>query len=137
MLLKFFLVIIFTITFLINANGQNKNCPDSVVYHISNFGNGIEQITLPLKFKITSDSIMLRNDAPDDIPSLMDVSFKILSKGCQWNNDFSEGMSLYQVVLNDPKNPKKAIINIRINNKKGKIQLLYENSEPRIFNIKE
>lgn len=46
-------------------------------------------------------------------------------------------MSLYEVISNDPSGSKKAIINIKLNNKKGRIQLLYENSEPRIFTIKE
>jgi hypothetical protein len=123
--------------FILIKGFSQSNCPDSAIFHTSDLGNGIEQIKIPLKFKIYRDSILIRDDAPDEKPSLMDVSFKILEKVCQWNKDFSEGMSLYRVLSNDPETSRKAVINIRLKGKKGKIQLLYENDEPRIFNIKE
>lgn len=131
------LKIISFIIFILTCNQAfSQNCPDTIVYRTADLGNGIEQLGIPLKFKIYPDSIVVRNDAPDEKPSLMDVSFRILEKVCKWNKDFSEGMSLYRVVLNDTAAPRKAIINIRLSDKQGKIQLLYENSEPRIFNIR-
>ncbi len=134
-LLRYLLFFVLILSYS-QTQAQTKMCMDSAIYHTSDLGNGIEQLVIPLKFKVYPDSIFIRADTPDERASFMDVSFKILKKSCQWNNDFSEGISLYEVISNDPKGSKKAIINIRLNNKKGRIQLLYENAEPRIFTIK-
>ena len=122
--------------FIINKGVCQSNCPDSSIFHTSDLGNGIEQLAIPLKFKVYRDKILIRNDAPEEKPSLMDVSFKILEKSCKWDKDFSEGISLYKVILDDSESPRKAVISISIRDKKGKIQLLYENSDPRIFTIR-
>ena len=135
--LKYFKLILLINLILLHFNsvGQKK-CQDTVIYYTSDMGNGIEQLNFPLKFEIKQGSILIMSpESNTQVPAF--ASFKIIKKECQWDTTFSNGISLYEIISNDPSAPRKGIINIRIHDKKGRVQLLYENSEPRIFTIKE
>jgi hypothetical protein len=62
------------------------------------------------------------------------LAFKILKKECSWNTDFSEGRSIYSLMLGEKGVPPKYPVLYFIKNKEQEhIELLYENAERRVF----
>lgn len=129
--LVFFLMLVLLGGF---AYSQTSSCKDSIIYHTSDFGDGSSSLLVPLRFMFFKDSIHVRSGDPKVMSSIFDLSFKIVEKSCQWDQAFSNGSSLYRVVLNDSTN-RKAVVNIKIRDKKGSIKLLYDDNEPRIFTV--
>jgi hypothetical protein len=131
--LRFSITILIVILF-INAKTQNI-CPDSLVYETYNFGDGETQFFYLLKFTISGDSVYIRdnmkNAKKDD-----NIVFGILSKKCNWNHNYSEGESIFQLFLERDGNIKKPTLIITMKDDKGIIRMLYENDEPRIFYVR-
>jgi hypothetical protein len=126
------------ILFLISLNiayGQSK-CPDVNVYKTEKVSDTLDMasgLRMPLNFIIKEDSIIVSADASGKYELM---ALKILSRECFWNADFSEGKSVYNLLLGSDKGLPPQYPKMIIQRKKdemGFVELLYENSEPRVF----
>jgi hypothetical protein len=110
------------------------NCQNEVVYKTSSIGNGKESLPFSLMFFIKSDTLRIANNelsakTSDNVPYL------IREKTCNWNTSFTEGKAFYKLSISDNNEVKYPTLTIEIKQKKGKIVLQYENSEPRVFEM--
>ncbi|RYZ20417.1 MAG: hypothetical protein EOO10_23270 [Chitinophagaceae bacterium] len=111
-----------------------NSCQDEVVYKTSSVGNGKESLPFALMFFIKIDTLQIANNeslakASDNIPYL------IIEKTCNWNTSFTAGKAIYKLSLRDKGEVKYPTLSIEIKEKKGKIVLQYQNSEPRVFEM--
>lgn len=116
----------------IKADAQNE-CLDEVSYQTSAVGNGTETMPMSLRFIIKSDSIVVTT--PSGKRSLLDVSFLIKSKTCNWNEHRTEGESKYQLMLHKEGVAIYPTMTISFKGRLRTILLQYDASEPRIFDI--
>jgi len=119
--------------FLLNlVKGQDK-CPPQFLYKTKYLGDGknSSRLIFPLYFIIIADSLIVSIDANGKDQFL---AFRIISKECFWNDDFSEGKSQYKLMLYDVGGNKYPTLNFIIDkNQPLYIELLYENAEKRVF----
>ena len=109
-------------------HGQDT-CLNNAMIKTSSMGNGKDSILFGLRFTVSKDSVTIKYG----MEASHDVVLKVLSRTCNWNKDFQKGESIYNVEAMPEQ--KKAVLKIIINGDKRVIELLYEDSEPRIFNI--
>ena len=119
--------------FLLNlVKGQDK-CPLQHLYKTQYLGEGKDnsRLIFPLYFIISADSLIVSIDANGKDQFL---AFRIISKACFWNENFSEGKSEFKLMLYDIRGNKYPTLNIIADKKQPLyIELLYENSEKRVF----
>ena len=119
--------------FLLNSvKGQDK-CSPQFLYKTKYLGEGKDnsRLIFPLHFIITTDSLIVSIDINGKDQFL---AFRIISKECFWNKDFSEGKSEYKLMLYDLRGNKYPTLNIIVDKKQPVyIELLYENAEKRVF----
>jgi hypothetical protein len=116
------------------CEGQDS-CRSVGSYSTDSMGNEKEKILAPLIFNITHDSVIVY---PGGNPIIPFLAFKILSKRCDWNKKNSEGRTIFKLLLKENEIKKYPTLNlIYLNQKYRVIELLYENSETRIFTIKD
>jgi hypothetical protein len=109
------------------------SCRSIGSYSTDSIGNENEKIIAPLIFNITYDSVIVY---PGGNPSIPFLTFKILSKSCDWNKKLSEGRTIFKLLLKENEIEKYPTLNlIYLDQKYRVIELLYENSEKRIFTI--
>ena len=127
--------LILSVIFSFAINGAilaQSNCPPQNLYITNFLSDGIDssRLKFPLKFCITTDSIIISYASVNR----QFAAFRVLNKACFWNEDFSEGKSEYKLMLYDVRGNKQPTLNIIINKKQPMyIELLYENSEKRVF----
>lgn len=94
--------------------------------------SGMEKIKFPLSFFISKDSIKV---SPDSFGKKEFMAFEILSRKCSWNTD-STGSTIFLLKIEDQGVVKypKLVINF-LNPSYKIIELLYEDSERREFDI--
>ena len=113
-----------------------STCQEQVAYQTRNLGDGKEFLSFPLTFQFIKDSLTVFPPSANGKREKNFMAFKILSKSCDWTNNFTEGKSDYNLLLVDNGEKLNTKLNIVIQNKKGKIILQYEgNAEPRVFEI--
>ena len=108
------------------------NCPQQNFYTTNFLSDGKDSTRLrfPLKFSITNDSIIVSYTKVNR----QFLAFRVLSKACSWNKDFSEGKSEYKLMLYDVRGNKFPTLIMSSNKKEPVyIELLYENAEKRVF----
>jgi hypothetical protein len=139
LLKKLFLVRLFLLIYILfhsNFVEAQNYCEDSSSYKSFDFGDGEMQFYINLNFKISTDSIFImsgkKNASQNDY-----TGFKILSKECQWLNNFSEGESTYKLEIRVDENTKSPTLVIKYKNNEGIIKLLYDNDETRVFHVKK
>lgn len=124
--------ILFLLAFACTIKAQEK-CPQINLYKTNFLGNGTDNpgMHFPLNFIIKTDSLIISIDTAGKNQF---AAFRVLDKECNWNEDFSEGRSTYKLMLGDLKGNRYPSLNI-IRSKKQPvyIELVYENSEKRIF----
>jgi len=123
--------------FLYFLSGQCKgqdSCTTVGIYKTDSAGDESEKLAFPLYFSVTIDSIIIYLQTERTIPFL---SFKILTKNCNWEKYFLKGITTYKVLLlEDDGIEKHPTLNIVFTNPAQRfIEILYENSEKRIFTI--
>jgi len=108
-----------------------SNCPQqNYTTNFLNDGKDSIRLKLSLDFKVTSDSIVISYAKVNRQFAV----FRILTKVCFWNEDLSEGKSEYKLLLYDIRGNKYPTLNIIVDKKQPVyIELLYENSERRVF----
>jgi hypothetical protein len=118
-----------------SKNYMFENCPSQTIFRTDSLGSRKEKLRFALTFFFKSDSLIVGNSLNLRREFM---SFKIEKKeSCKWNEDFSIGKTSFQLILTDKMNAvKRPKLNI-IYEPSGKkyIELLYENSEERIFTI--
>lgn len=127
--------------FAVISKGQNIqtissgiNCLSQTIFKTDSLGTRKEALAFPLTFTFSTDSIIVAHSRN---PTKEFMSFKIEKKDtCQWNKDFTIGKTSYQLLMIYKEYTKHPKLNI-IYEPSGKkyIELLYENSEERIFTI--
>lgn len=129
---KLILTIVFLFITQCNIIIAQSNCPQQNLY-TTNFlsdGEDSSRLKFPLKFNITNDSIIVSYTKVNR----QFLAFRVLSKECSWNKDFSEGKSEYKLMLYDVRGNKYPTLNIIVDKKQPVlIELLYENAEKRVF----
>lgn len=128
---KYFIVFLFTIGVFETLQAQ---CLTDTVFHTDSLGNRSEKLYFPLTVNIYSDSIKFCNSKN---PLNQFLSFSIIEKqDCKWNSDFSEGFNSYKLEGNSKKGTLYPVMRIVYKNKLERwIELLYPNSEERVFTI--
>jgi hypothetical protein len=120
---------------ILNSNAQDK-CPAVNLYKTKFVRDGKDSsalMFLPLNFIFSTDSIIV---SIDENGKHRFMDFKIIYKECKWNEDFTEGESIYRLIMGDFMKQEFPILTILRNKhegKNGKIKLEYENGEIRIF----
>lgn len=136
------LSLLFLLLFLTRiSSGQNSqltpntfNCLSQKTFRTDSLGNNKEKLPFPLTFIFKEDSLIVGNSLNLHREFM---SFRIEKKdSCQWNKDFTVGKTSYQLLMVDKQQTKRPKLNI-IYEPSGKkyIEILYENSEERIFTI--
>jgi len=119
--------------FLLNfVKGQDK-CPPQNIYKTKYLGDGKDssRLIFTLYFIISADSLIVSVDVKGKDQFL---TFRIMTKACFWNKDFSEGKSEYKLLLYDISGNKYPTLNIVADKKQPMyIELLYENGQKRVF----
>ncbi len=132
MLKKILIISCLIYIFSIQCKGQDT-CLGLSNFQTDSVGNEKEKIKANLNFVITDDSIIIYSGKAQ-IYSF--ISFRILDKRCEWEKDFSEGKSSFKLLLKENGTEKYPILNLLYISKKNRFfELLYENSERRIFTI--
>jgi hypothetical protein len=117
------------------AYGQS-NCPNISIYKTEKVSDTLEAnsgLIMPLNFIIKEDSIIVSADA---LGKFKLIALRILSKKCNWNEDFSEGKSEFNLLLGADKDMLPKYPKLIIEKQKAGINyvmLLYEDSEKRFF----
>ncbi|MBR2647485.1 MAG: hypothetical protein IKD55_01480 [Sediminibacterium sp.] len=120
---------------LLNSDLLAQNsCQEEVVYKTSSVGNGKESLPFALMFFIKSDTLRIANNEASAKAS-ENVPYLILAKTCKWNTSFTEGEAFYKLLLRDKDEVKYPTLSIEIKEKKGRIVLQYQNSEPKVFEM--
>jgi hypothetical protein len=113
-----------------------ENCPSVKLYKTKFVKDGKDSsslLSLPLNFIFRNDSIII---SYDEIGKRTLMEFRIMNKECKWNEDFSEGKSIFKLMVGGIMERKFPVLTIRSDKEQGKkneIELLYENGEIRIF----
>jgi hypothetical protein len=110
-----------------------KMCPEVNLYKTSFVGDGLDtsRIFFPLNFIISMDSIIIN---PSEKSKTSFLSFRILTKECFWNEDFSQGKSEYNLLYTQITGNKSAVLKIiRDKNQPIYIEILYENGQKRVL----
>lgn len=117
-----------------NQTIKQDSCLPQSVFKTDSLGNRKEKLAFPLIFIFTNDSIIVAHSRN---PTKEFMSFKIQKKdSCQWNKDFTIGKTSYQLLMIYKEYSKHPKLNIIYEpNGKKYIEILYENSEERIFTI--
>jgi hypothetical protein len=128
------LIIKFFILFLCyHSLYSQTECPTKNLYR-TNFINNVKdssRLSLTLFFLVKPDSLIISFD-PNGKSDFL--SFRVLNKQCFWDDNFLEGKSIFKLMLGDVIESKYPTLIIQENKKKGTyIELLYENSEKRVF----
>lgn len=131
--MKYLLTSIF-ILFFFSSFSQN-NCLPATLFTTDSLGTYKEKMKIPLVFNIQDSAIVVTmpGNSKDEF-----MSFKILNTlECSWNKDFSIGKTSFKVsVQEDISKSEPAVINvIYLLSGKKFIELLYSNSEERVFTI--
>ncbi|MEO7446160.1 MAG: hypothetical protein ABIU55_11730 [Ferruginibacter sp.] len=108
-------------------------CPNKPSYQTKFISDGSPGFRLPysLVFEVVGDSLYIREGANSKVNFL---EFKILSKRCSWNTDFTFGNATYQLEIFIKEKKEVPILNIIIKEAGiTYIELLYPDSEKRIF----
>ncbi len=111
---------------------QDK-CPPKNLYRTNFINDGKDslRLSLPLFFVVKPDSIIISYD-PNGKKSFL--AFRLLSKQCFWDDNFTEGKSIFKLILGDAIEAKFPTLVLEENKKQGTyIELLYEDSEKRVF----
>ncbi len=127
----FILFVVLLLTFNSNLIAQ-LNCPKENLYKTNFIGDGEDssRLKFPLVFNLTNDSVIIKYLTINR----EFAAFRVLSKTCNWNQDFSEGKSEYKLMLYDVAGNKYPTLTIIQNkNKSVYFELLWENKEKRIF----
>jgi hypothetical protein len=82
-------------------------CPDKIQFKTSDMGNGVSQLNIPLLFNISQDSVIITTANPNQG---IFSSFKILSKHCRCNEDFSTGTIVYSLQSTESDTKGSAIL---------------------------
>ncbi len=114
----------------------SDNCLPQTIFRTDSLGKRTDKLAFALTFKFTADSIRVFAGKEHNNNSEF-MAFKIEKKDiCGWNSDYTIGKSSYQLILIDKRYTKRARLNIIYESGSKKyIELLYENSEERIFTI--
>lgn len=134
-MVKAILICELIISFFSYSCFAQNNCRPEEVYKTDSMGEENEMIEFPLNFLIKSDSIFISFDAKGKNTF---ASYEILDKKCNWNENFSIGSTVYKLIISDKGVLKHPTLTIKFESLTKKcIELLYENSEARIFSIKD
>ncbi|MGG9961873.1 hypothetical protein [Ferruginibacter sp. SUN106] len=112
-----------------------SQCFKESIFNTDSMGGKSDKLPFLLTFKIGSDSVYIYSTRNQQYDFL---SFAIIEKqDCKWNEDFTEGYSNFRLRVEKPNsivsNPVLRIIYEKPNNRR--IELLYPNSEERVFTI--
>ncbi len=123
--------ILFLLAFTCTIKAQEK-CPPTNLYKTNFLGNGTGTgMRFPLNFIIKTDSLIIGIDTAGRNQF---AAFRILNQNCEWNEDFSEGKSVYKLMIGDLRGNKYPTLSINSSKKQPLyIELLYENSEKGVF----
>ena len=115
------------------CKGQDA-CLSDTTFKTDSLGNESEKLDFPLYFSVTSDSINIYYWNEQTISFL---SFKILTKSCNWKKYRSEGIISYRLLLlTNDRIEKHPILNmVFVSPSHQFVEILYENSEKRIFTL--
>jgi hypothetical protein len=122
--------------FYINNLIAQENCLSGKLYKTKFVKDGKDSsslLSLPLNFIFRNDSVVV---SYDEIGKRVLMEFRIMNKDCKWNEDFSEGASVYKLLMGgilDRNFPTLTITSNKIKKKNNEIELLYENGGVRIF----
>ena len=105
------------------------SCFNNAIIKTSSIGTGEDSIAFSLQFAVAKDSVIIEYGAE----AASNVVFKVISRTCHWNNNFKTGESIYNVEAMPER--KKAVLKIIVIDTRRVIELIYGNTEPRIFNI--
>ena len=105
------------------------SCFNNAVIKTSSMGTGEDSIAFSLQFVTAKDSVIIEYGAE----ASRNVVFKVISRTCHWNKNFKTGESIYNVEVMPER--KKAILKIIVSDARRVIELIYNNTERRIFNI--
>jgi hypothetical protein len=141
-MLKLILCYFFLIPFIISkgqkglqsATFVDNNCLSQTIFKTDSLGNRKEKLSIPLTFVFFADSLIVGNSL--NLRKQF-MAFRIEKKdSCHWNSDFTIGKTSYQLLMMYKEYTKHPRLNI-IYEPSGKkyIEILYENSEERIFTI--
>lgn len=106
------------------------SCLNNTVIKTSSVGNGNDSVALNLQFTLARDSVTIGDGS---VQASHKVIFKVINRTCNWDKDFKKGESNYNVEAMPAR--KKAVLKIIVSDARRVIELLYDNTEPRIFNI--
>jgi len=115
---------------VVQGNAQSK-CLSDTTLSTCRVGTFEEDFSYNAQFELKRDSVTMRTQGPESTK----LVFIIINKSdCSWNNDFTEGKAVYEVVLTDTK--KKATLRIFRTTALHAIEILYEGSkESRVFKM--
>lgn len=112
--------------------GQSRCVPDKF-YKTDSLGNDEDKMAGEMNFIFSDDSVNIYLRDNYSIPIL---AFKILGRDCKWDKDSISGSISFRLFVNDGIKDKSPTLNIVfINNIPFRIELLYDNSERRLFTI--
>lgn len=117
--------------FFINLHVQAQtSCLRDTSIKTCRVGTPEENFAFPTQFEFTKDSVTMKATGTE----LSKLVFLIRKSDCTWNENFTQGNSIYEVILKDDK--RKASIKVFINPGKQIIELQYESSkELRVFTV--
>lgn len=135
--MKLYFLLLLIIPGLSSISQTSSGCPEKIIYYTVDIGNGVDKMAMPLKFKITKDSIIAVMESAFGGQEGALFELGIVTSECKWDKNLVNGSSEYNIILKDDL-VKKGVVKITKQQGKGKIELVYENmAEPRVFNLKE
>jgi len=128
------IIAISLLIFSANVSAQSK-CLSDNIFLTDSLGNYNDKLPIPLRFVISKDSVLIQY--PEQVTGQFAV-FKIKEKPvCSWNEDFTEGISTFVLDVEADEKILHPKLNIVYKGGNRFIELLYQNSEARIFTIKK
>lgn len=131
------IVLIFCVlTTLSDTAFSQSGCPDSIAYKTNTMGDGKDYLPFDNIFQISQDSIIVYPPQQKTKSNYRFLEFKIESKKCAWNKNFSEGKSDYNLIMLKDGKEVHSTLTVLIKEGNGQIILSYgEGKEPRVFNM--
>lgn len=122
---------LFFLLLIANISYSQENCDKDGLYQIDSLGNEVEKIPVALDFIFTKDSVIM---CPKGNRIYILAEFKITDKKCEWEEVFVRGTISYKLLLIEKGIERHPVLNlIFINKTSAYIELLFENSEKRVF----
>lgn len=124
-----FIILLFALLLWGYTEAQS-NCLSDTTIISCRVGTNQESFAFNISFVFTKDSVIMKTKGSE----FSKLTFIILKSDCTWNEKFTEGKSIYEVMLRE--NERKATLVVTISTVKQSIEILYESSkEPRVFTV--